>query len=204
VERRKGAVEQKGVDSLIVPDLITLAHERAVATIFLLAGDEDLREGVAAAQRLGVQVVLIGIPTSRPNQSDPLMREADEVLLLDEQVLSTHFTRAGVEPGEEEEGPLTAEAREDPAAAVGKAGETFALAWADAADFADVAELLARAPEIPKQLDVQLLLAAEEAVGRSLRGEQPLRHALRAAFWETLKNRARADGDASRDDTSGA
>lgn len=188
-------MEQKGVDSLIVHDLITLAHERAVATIFLLAGDEDLREGVAAAQRLGVQVVLIGIPTSRPNQSDPLMREADEVLLLEEAVLSSHFSRAGVEPGTEEEGPLSAEAREDPPAAVAKAGENFAATWADAADPADVGEILAREPEIPKQLDVQLLLAAEEAVGRSLKGEQPLRHALRAAFWETLKKRAKPDGD---------
>ena len=52
---RKGGVEQKGVDSLIVHDLITLVHERAAATMFLLAGDEDLREGVAAAQHLGVQ-----------------------------------------------------------------------------------------------------------------------------------------------------
>ncbi len=49
---RKSGLEQKGVDSLIVHDLITLAQERAVETMFLLAGDEDMCEGVAAAQRL--------------------------------------------------------------------------------------------------------------------------------------------------------
>jgi NYN domain len=62
--------QQKGVDALIYRDLMTLARERAVARAYLLSGDEDLREGVIAAQDMGVQVILIGIPTSqRANQS---------------------------------------------------------------------------------------------------------------------------------------
>jgi uncharacterized LabA/DUF88 family protein len=185
--RRKKGPEQKGVDSLIVHDLITLAHERAVSTVFLLAGDEDIREGVAAAQRLGVQVVLLGIPTKTPNQSDPLIREADEVIMLDALTFKGHFQRAGVEPGTTEEGPLSTEAATDPDSAVAKVGESFAAAWASAADPSEIAELLARAPEIPRELDVQLLIAAEEAVGFSLKGNQPLRHALRAAFWNELR-----------------
>jgi hypothetical protein len=36
---------QKGVDSRIVRDLIILAQERAISIAYLLAGDEDLREG---------------------------------------------------------------------------------------------------------------------------------------------------------------
>jgi hypothetical protein len=44
---------QKGVDSLIVSDLITLAHERAIVTAYVLTGDEEVREGIAAAQALG-------------------------------------------------------------------------------------------------------------------------------------------------------
>lgn len=36
--------KQKGVDALIYRDLMTLARERAIATAFLVAGDEDLRE----------------------------------------------------------------------------------------------------------------------------------------------------------------
>lgn len=69
---------QKGVDSLIVHDLITLAHARAVCTMYLLGGDEDLREGVAAAQRLGVQVIVLGIDgraQSSPH-ADPRSRRA--------------------------------------------------------------------------------------------------------------------------------
>jgi uncharacterized LabA/DUF88 family protein len=188
----KGNVfEQKGVDSLIVHDLITLAHERAASTALLLAGDEDIREGVAAAQRLGMQVILLGIPTAKPNQSAPLMRESDEVVLLDAGRLRPHFDRAGVEPGTQEEGPLTAAAREDPQAAVAEAGRTFAAAWAEAADISAIGDLLGRAPRIPKELDVQLLLTAEEAIGSSLRGMEDLRRTLRGAFWDELTSRMR-------------
>ena len=185
VEHRRG-VEQKGVDSLIVHDLITLAHERAVSTVFLLAGDDDLREGVAAAQRLGVQVVLIGIPTSRPNQSDPLVREADEVILVDDGLLRPHFERAGIEPGTTEDVALSAAAGSDRAAAVLEAARAFAGDWVQAADPSEIGDMLTRAPRIPRELDVQLLLSAEETVGFSLRGDQTLRHALREAFWEVV------------------
>jgi uncharacterized LabA/DUF88 family protein len=192
---KKGNVfEQKGVDSLIVHDLITLAHERAVSTVYLLAGDEDIREGVAAAQRYGVQVILLGIPTRNPNQSAPLMREADEVLPIEDATLKPHFERAGVEPGTKEEGPLSADAQADPAAAVAKAGQTFAAEWAAAADTSDIGELLARAPRIPKALDIQLLVRAEEAVGFSLRDDQTLRHALRAGFWDSLESTRQSKG----------
>lgn len=37
--------QQKGVDSLIVTDMITLARNRAMAECVLLSGDEDLRSG---------------------------------------------------------------------------------------------------------------------------------------------------------------
>lgn len=191
--RKGNAFEQKGVDSLIVHDLITLAHERAVSTVFLLAGDEDIREGVAAAQRLGVQVILIGIPTSKPNQSAPLMREADEVILLEELHLGPHFQKAGVEPGASEEGPLSNDAQADPKAAVSTAAAAFARAWMSAADLSEAADLLARAPRIPTALDVQLLVDAEEAIGFSLRENQALRYALRAAFWAEVESRARPD-----------
>ena len=40
---------------------MTLARDRAIAEAFLLAGDEDLREGVKEAQDQGVRVTLIGV-----------------------------------------------------------------------------------------------------------------------------------------------
>ena len=42
--------EQKGVDSLIVTDMIALARSRAMSDAVLLSGDEDLRVGVQQAQ----------------------------------------------------------------------------------------------------------------------------------------------------------
>jgi uncharacterized LabA/DUF88 family protein len=77
---------QKGVDTLIVLDLTTLARERAISTAYLLSGDEDLREGVMVAQQLGVRVSLVGFePLNRwhPNQAGTLIREADEHIVLD-------------------------------------------------------------------------------------------------------------------------
>ncbi len=86
------AGQQKGVDSLILRDLMVLAERRAISTAFLLGGDEDLREGVREAQDFGVEVVLLGIePPTGSNLSDTLVMEADELRLINEQVLRPHF-----------------------------------------------------------------------------------------------------------------
>lgn len=69
--------EQKGVDSLIVTDMITLARNRAIASCVLLSGDEDIRVGVQQAQEYGVRVHLLGIKPVRGSQSLFLLREAD-------------------------------------------------------------------------------------------------------------------------------
>lgn len=69
--------EQKGVDSLIVTDLIELARNHAISDAVLLSGDEDIRIGVQVAQSFGVRVHLLGIEPSRGNQSLLLRQEAD-------------------------------------------------------------------------------------------------------------------------------
>jgi len=69
--------EQKGVDSLIVTDMIALARNRAVSDAVLLSGDEDLRVGVQQAQEFGVRVHLLGIKPSRGSQSLFLLQESD-------------------------------------------------------------------------------------------------------------------------------
>lgn len=73
---------QKGVDSLMYRDLSVLARERAIVTAYLLAGDEDLRQGVSSAQELGIHVTLWGIGTV--NQARTLMAEADRCERLDD------------------------------------------------------------------------------------------------------------------------
>lgn len=69
--------QQKGVDSLIVTDLVDLARNRAMTDAVLLAGDEDVRIGVQIAQSFGVRVHLVGIHPSRGSQSAQLIDEAD-------------------------------------------------------------------------------------------------------------------------------
>lgn len=69
--------QQKGVDSLIVTDLIDLARNHAIADALILSGDEDIKIGVQVAQTFGVRVHLLGIKPARGSQSDNLMMEAD-------------------------------------------------------------------------------------------------------------------------------
>lgn len=69
--------QQKGVDSLIVTDLIELARNNAITDAVLLSGDEDVRIGVQVAQNFGVRIHLIGIAPSRGSQSKQLLQEAD-------------------------------------------------------------------------------------------------------------------------------
>src|SRR5712692_9876721 len=53
--------EQKGVDSLIVTDLIELARNGAIADAVLISGDEDLRVAVQVAQTFGVRVHVLAV-----------------------------------------------------------------------------------------------------------------------------------------------
>jgi hypothetical protein len=69
--------EQKGVDSLIITDLISLSRNRAMADAVLVTGDEDIRVGVQQAQELGVRVHLVGLEPAMHNQSYLLRQEAD-------------------------------------------------------------------------------------------------------------------------------
>ncbi len=69
--------QQKGVDSLIVTDMVTLAQNGAMASCILLAGDDDLRVGVQLTQMQGVRVHLLGIRPAEASQSNLLRQEAD-------------------------------------------------------------------------------------------------------------------------------
>jgi len=71
------AGEQKGVDSLIVTDLVELARLKSICDAVLLSGDEDVRIGVQIAQSYGVRVHLLGIVPARGSQSHQLIHEAD-------------------------------------------------------------------------------------------------------------------------------
>lgn len=65
VQFRAGTVngkgQQKGVDSLIVTDLIELTTHHAVCDAVLVTGDGDLAVGIEIAQKRGVRIAVLGI-----------------------------------------------------------------------------------------------------------------------------------------------
>ena len=73
--------QQKGVDSLIVTDLMELARNKAISDAVVVTGDEDIRVGVAIAQSHGVRVHVLGLagPPAKGTQSNLLLQEADTV-----------------------------------------------------------------------------------------------------------------------------
>ncbi len=71
--------EQKGVDSLIVTDLIELSRSHAISDALVVSGDEDIRVGVQVAQTFGIRVHLLGVHPARGSQSPDLRAEADTV-----------------------------------------------------------------------------------------------------------------------------
>jgi hypothetical protein len=176
---------QKGVDSLIVSDLITLAHERAIVTAYVLTGDEDIREGIAAAQGLGVRVVLVGIDSGVPNQARTLVREADELILLEAAFWARFIGRT--REVDESDGEAAALARASRVAA------GFAIRLLRDVPPERVRELLEVHPVIPGRLDARLLRAGERALG-SLRDRPGVKAELRAGFWAGLRSGAPARG----------
>lgn len=180
---RLAGARQKGVDSLIVRDLMTLARERAVTTIFLLGGDEDLREGVLAAQELGVLVIIVGIPTAgHGNQARSLIREADEHVMLETAFLTPFFSREGLPARQLSE-------RHSEGEKARLVGRDVATDWVKLATEDEVRKLLAQAPVIPRELDVELVMEAERILG-PLNLRQDLKKDLRAGFWNALKDSA--------------
>ena len=161
---------------------MTLARERAISRAYLLSGDEDLREGVVAAQDMGVQVILIGIPTSqRSNQSAALVREADEHVVLPREHWATYFASAAESSTLLATFPVPTPTPET-ARALGRA---FAAEWLSSATRDDVVNLLKDEPKIPGHLDLSLVVEGEKSMG-SLRDQQPLKHELRAGFWAVV------------------
>lgn len=84
--------QQKGVDSLIVTDLIELARQKAICDAILLSGDEDVRVGVQIAQNYGVRLHLLGIAPARGSQSHQLMQEADTTSVWDKETVSNFLS----------------------------------------------------------------------------------------------------------------
>jgi hypothetical protein len=161
--------EQKGVDSLIVTDMITLARNRSIGDAVLVSGDEDLRVGVQQAQEFGVRVHLVGIKPSRGSQSLFLLQEADTTheWSTDEvsAFLSCHPNTAPSDPIVPAISPVNAPAD------VGNRLEGVAnrvVARLDWTEIEGLIEAVERLGQIPRDIDKQLLGGARANLDREL------------------------------------
>lgn len=197
VKIRLGALnnvgEQKGVDSLIVTDLIELARNGAVADAVLVSGDEDLRIAVELAQSFGVRVHILAAGEPSKNVSHSLQMEADSVAMLNgewfaKQLNQTEAVQSGQSVGGAPDGARLS------------AGAVSQLTLEDAAgQVAD--ELINNALEqlpglkthfegsqsVPPEFDRKLIAKTAALIGHRLQGDE-LRK-IRGVFVRTVRSR---------------
>lgn len=181
--------QQKGVDSLIITDLIELARNRAIEDAVLLAGDEDLRVGVQIAQNFGVRVHLLGIKSHQNSQSAQLMQECDTTTLWT-QVELANFLHVTVATSS---GTAAAPSQPLPPLQPLNTAELEASAYNFAAQLGDP-ELVDLAnfrklngSGIPSEIDGRLLATTRSVLKRDL--DQQEKKKLRVAFIGAAKQR---------------
>lgn len=174
------AGQQKGVDSLIVTDLIELARNRAISDALLVSGDEDVRIGVQIAQSFGVRVHLLGIEAGKNSQSTLLVQESDTTSL---------WTKAEVDKFliiKTPSGPPSA----TPSAIDLPTLETVAfelVAKLDNDQISSFAAYRKTNKNVPPDFDGKLLAVARDVIGRDL--DQKEKRNLRASFVAAAKKR---------------
>jgi uncharacterized LabA/DUF88 family protein len=80
IESGDAKIKQKGVDGLVIADLIGLAQNKVISHALLISGDGDMVPGVGVAQALGVRVHLLALH-SEQSTSPNLMAEVDHYSL---------------------------------------------------------------------------------------------------------------------------
>jgi hypothetical protein len=198
--------EQKGVDSLIVTDLIELARNRAIADAIIVAGDEDLRVAVQVAQSFGVRVHVLAAGDPKSNVSAALQMEADSVGSLPNTWFAEHLAVIAPSPRTEAVNLGTLLRRERPAtpSSAGTPATQKGDASLDEAASKVSQEILAVAtrPQIdaliahfqgsnavPPEFDRRLIAKTAACLGgRQLTGDE-MRH-VRGVFVKSVRARA--------------
>ena len=178
---------QKGVDSLIVTDLIDLARNNAISDALILSGDEDIRIGVQIAQTFGVRVHLLGIKPTRGSQSLELMQEADTRHEWPEEVVREFMTVPNVQPVSEREPGVSEDTNEDAnfETAVLEAAREF-IRPHDESRREDFVRILNEAHgQIPPEIDRPMLAILRNRLGGDLDYEQRARY--REIFADQLR-----------------
>ena len=177
---------QKGVDTLIVRDLMVLSQERSILRAVVLSGDEDLREGIEYAQDRGVRVAVVGIDADgRRNQSLELVQEADENLVLPPEILERTLTSAPAAAGDGSERPESEPLSGSSSDSFVECARQFADEWLKAASPAEIESVGHYRPRLPRAVDALMLDHAAVVTGvQSVPGKA--KREMRAAFWATI------------------
>ena len=189
--------QQKGVDSLIVTDMITLARNRAMAECVLLSGDEDLRVGVQQAQEYGVRVHSLGIKPTRGSQSLFLLQEADVTHEWDASDLSSFLQ---CDPSKVPVPTSTLKAGTPDRQHVPSSLEDVARQVAAEVPYAEIAALVGSIRETglrPRDKDARLLAISRHVVGKDLSPSQKSK--VRTAFLDALETRLAQTPDSTFD-----
>lgn len=186
--------QQKGVDSLVVTDLINLARNRAMADVLLMTGDEDIRVGVQQAQEFGVRVHLLGIAPARENQSGFLVQEADSVRELTSREVGSFLSRAPTQQlSASAESPRTgadAPTSSPPAAGVASLEAAAGrIAGEMNAEERDAVLKESVGGSVPPEVDRRLLVAGSQALGGAQLNPMQKRQ-IRGAFLLACKKRS--------------
>lgn len=186
------AGEQKGVDSLIVTDLIELARNRAISDAILISGDEDLRIAVQLAQTFGVRVHILAVGDAGKNVSSSLKMEADSLESLDSAWLNKNIKITGPAPLAATSAPVTPT---QPAKVVSPntLDQTTLLICKELLDEADADALanlkahLSASTTIPPEFDRRLIAKTAKAVNRRLSSDEMRK--IRGLFVTSLRSR---------------
>ena len=191
---------QKGVDSLIVTDLIELARNHAISDAVLLSGDGDLRIAVQIAQSFGVRVHLVEIKTSEGNQSNLLKQEADTTKKWRkediEEILSIRSS-TDLDPDTLHDKHSSSDSEDNQYEILDQVASEVAEKLDDN-DLTTVYEDISQSPNssIPQYHDKALLKAGKDKVGQWL-GE-PEKHYLRKRFKKVVCEKEKAARNANK------
>ena len=167
------AGQQKGVDSLIVTDLINLARNNAISDALLMSGDEDVRIGVEIAQGFGVRIHLLGIVPSRGSQSKQLLFEADTTVEWSKDTVSKFLEVTLVSQSDFDDGTLGQDSDTESGGRSVLANMVVRFVGElDEDQLSKLTEHWSQTLDVPPEYDRRLLAKGRAAIGRNLDSEE--------------------------------
>lgn len=190
VKLRLGALnsagEQKGVDSLIVTDVIDLARNRAISDAILVTGDEDLRIAVQVAQSFGVRVHILASGDHTKNVSPALQMEADSVHSLNCEWFSKHLSIHAKETSLPAASSRSQISDPEDLESAARQVTVELLSDIDAEQIGALADVANSQKSIPPEFDRKLIAKTSQLIGRKFSGEENRK--IRGVFIQEIRS----------------